>query len=78
MSNFYYPQEQYCKETHWTQPSHLFSSHKARIVEIELYSKCLYCHHHVKVEIVECDRDNAEDVIQYATTLGFRDLRLPF
>lgn len=77
MSNFYYPQEQYCKETHWTQPSHLFSSHHARIVEIELYSKCIYCHH-VKIEIVECTEDEEEMSVRHAETLGFRDARAPF
>jgi hypothetical protein len=77
MSSFYYPKEQYCKETCWMQPSHLFSAHRARIVEIELYSKCLYCDH-VKIEIMECTEDEEEGTIQHAKTLGFRDLRMPF
>lgn len=77
MSEFYYQQEQYCKETHWTQPSHLFAWHHDRNVTIELYSKCTYCHH-VKIEIVECTEDEEEMSVRHAETLGFRDARAPF
>lgn len=73
----YYPLEQYCKHTCWTQPSHLFTSHRARTVEIELYSKCIFCQH-TKIEIVECTEHEEDLAVQHAETLGFRDARAPF